>query len=124
MELSCCGGVRTGVGTEKRIKIVGELKASTRSSKTMANGNLLITGSAIVLGLLWLGAWIVGKIRRGEIEIGVHTALLALIAAILLVPFAMNVTAHLIANSMNHPTGEEHAGQPEDLSSAHRHNPL
>jgi len=90
----------------------------------MVDSNLLITGFAIVLGLVWLGVWILGKIRRGEIEMGVHTALLALLAAILLVPFAMNVTAHLMANSMHRPTGEEHGGQPEDLASAHRHDPL
>ena len=90
----------------------------------MVDGNLLMVGSAILLGLVWLGAWVLGKIRRGEIEIGVHTALLALLAAILIVPFAMNVTAHLVANSMYHPSGEEHAGQPEDLASAHRHDPL
>lgn len=90
----------------------------------MAEGHLLIIGSAILFCVVWLGVWLTRKIRRGEIEIGVHTVFLALLVAILLVPFAMNVTAHLIANSQHRTAGENHAGQPEDMASAHRHDPL
>jgi len=88
------------------------------------NSNLFITGSAIFIGLVWLGAWIFRKIRRGEIAIGLHTALLGLLAAILLIPFAMNFSAHLISNVMHDSSGVQHAGQPEDLAPDHRHDSL
>ena len=88
------------------------------------NGNLLIAGSAILIGVVWLGAWIFRKIKRGEIAIGFHTALLGLVAAILLLPFAMNFSAHLISNAMHDSSGVQHAGQPEDLAPAHKHDSL
>lgn len=90
----------------------------------MVDSKLLIAGSAILIGLVWLGAWIFKKIRRGEIVIGFHTALLALLVAILVVPFAMNFSAHLLSNAMQHSSGAQHAGQPEDLAPAHRHDSL
>ncbi|HET7060606.1 MAG TPA: hypothetical protein VFI43_00345 [Nitrosospira sp.] len=86
----------------------------------MIDSNLLITAAAVVLGLVWLGAWLLGKIRRGEIEIGTHTILLVLLAAILLVPFAVNVAGHLIANSLYRPSGENGA-QHEEAAPAHKH---
>ena len=90
----------------------------------MVDSNLLIAGSAILIGLAWLGAWIFRKIRRGEIAIGLHTALLGLLVAVLLVPFAMNFGAHLISNMMHDSSGAQHAKQPEDLAPAHRHDSL
>lgn len=90
----------------------------------MSESDLLLIGSVILACAVLLGGWLVRKIRRGEIEVGVHTMLLALLAAILLVPFAMNVTAHWIANSQHLTAGENHGGQPEDMASAHRHDPL
>ena len=45
------------------------------------SSNLLIAGSLILIGLVWVGAWIFRKIRRGEITVGFHTALLGLLAA-------------------------------------------
>ena len=88
------------------------------------SSNLLIAGSLILIGLVWAGAWIFRKIRRGEIAIGVHTALLGLLVAILLVPFAMNFGAHLISNSMHDLSGIQHDGQPEDLAPPHKHDTL
>lgn len=90
----------------------------------MVDSNLLIAGSAILIGLAWLGTWIFRKIRRGEIAIGLHTALLGLLVAILLVPFAMNFGAHLISNMMHDLSGAQHVRQPEDLAPAHRHDSL
>ncbi|HEX8873869.1 MAG TPA: hypothetical protein VF780_04520 [Nitrosospira sp.] len=90
----------------------------------MDYSNLLTGGSAILIGLAWLGAWIFRKIRRGEIAVGLHTALLGLLAAILFVPFAMNFGAHLVSNMTHNSSGSQHAGQPEDLASAHRHDSL
>jgi hypothetical protein len=46
--------------------------------------------------------------------------LLVLLAAILLVPFAMNVAGHLIANSLHRPIGEN-GEQHGEVSTAHRH---
>ena len=88
------------------------------------SSNLLIAGSLIFMGLIWVGAWIFRKIRRGEITVGFHTALLGLLAAILLVPFAMNFGAHLISNMIHDSSGVQHAGQPQDLAPAHRHDSL
>jgi hypothetical protein len=50
--------------------------------------------------------------------------LLGLLAAILLVPFAMNFGAHLISNMAHDSSGVQHDGQPEDLAPAHRHDSL
>ena len=88
------------------------------------SSNLLIAGSLVFIGLVWVGTWIYRKIRRGEITIGFHTALLGLLAAILLVPFAMNFAAHLISNVIHDSSGVQHAGQPQDLAPAHRHDSL
>jgi hypothetical protein len=63
--------------------------------------NLLLLVSAAVIGLVWLVAWLFMRVMRGEIDIGVNTALLILLAAILVVPFAMNFSAHILANSMH-----------------------
>lgn len=67
--------------------------------------NLLLLVSAAVIGLVWLVAWLFMRVMRGEIDIGVNTALLILVAAILVVPFAMNFSAHILANSL-HRTGD------------------
>jgi hypothetical protein len=50
--------------------------------------------------------------------------LLGLLAAILLVPFAMNFGAHLISNMAHNSSGVQHDGQPEGLAPAHRHDSL
>ena len=88
------------------------------------SSNLLIAGSLILIGLVCVGVWIFRKIRRGEITIGFHTALLGLLAAILLVPFAMNFGAHLISNMVQDSSGIQHDGQPEDLAAPHKHDTL
>ena len=67
----------------------------------MTDFSLVLIISAAVIGLVWLLAWFFIKVLRGEIDIGVNTALLILLAAILVVPFAMNFSAHMIANSMH-----------------------
>lgn len=88
------------------------------------SSNLLIAGSLILIGLIWAGAWIFRKIRRGEITVGFHTALLGLLAVILLVPFAMNFAAHLISNMVHDSSGIQHDGQSEDLAPPHKHDTL
>lgn len=88
------------------------------------SSNLLIAGSLILIGLVWAGAWIFRKIRLGEMTVGFHTALLGLLAVILLVPFAMNFGAHLISNMGRDPSGIQHDGQSEDLAPPHKHDTL
>ena len=63
---------------------------------------LVIGSLAFLIGLVWLGLWIFRKIMRGEIAVGVNMALLALLVIILLVPFAMNLSAHFLSQTMNH----------------------
>jgi hypothetical protein len=62
-------------------------------------------------GFFLLVVWFFLKMARGEISMGSHVALLVLLAAMLLVPFAMNFSAHLIS-------GIEHrSDHPEEASS-------
>lgn len=63
----------------------------------------VISGLTLLIGLVWLGAWIFRKIMHGEIGVSASTALLALLVVILLVPFAMNLSAHFLYQKMHHP---------------------
>lgn len=68
--------------------------------------SVFIIGSlAFLIGLVWLGVWVCRKILRGEIGVSVNTALLALLVVILLVPFAMNLSAHFVYEKMHHSSG-------------------
>jgi hypothetical protein len=71
--------------------------------------SLLLIISTAVIGLVWLVAWLFIRVMRGEIDIGVNTALLILLAAILVVPFAMNFSAHMIASSAYRSGDAEHS---------------
>ncbi|WP_159462730.1 hypothetical protein [Nitrosovibrio sp. Nv4] len=54
------------------------------------------------------------KIARGEIGISANAALLVMLAVILLVPFAMNFSAHLISGmTHNSSATEESISQPD-----------
>jgi len=75
----------------------------------MTDFSLVLIISAAVIGLVWLLAWFFIRVLRGEIDIGVNTALLILVAAILVVPFAMNFSAHILANSMHRTGDAEHS---------------
>ena len=80
----------------------------------MTDFSLVLIISAAVIGLVWLLAWFFIRVLRGEIDISVNTALLILVAAILVVPFAMNFSAHMIANSMHN------AGDAENPDAEHK----
>ena len=69
------------------------------------DGVFVIGGLAFLIGLVWLGVWIFRKIMRGEIAVSVNTALLALLVIVLLVPFAMNLSAHFLYQKVHHPSG-------------------
>lgn len=75
-----------------------------------------VTISILALaGFFLLVVWFFRKMARGEISMGSHIALLVLLAAMLLVPFAMNFSAHLIS-SIEHRSGhsEEASSQRGD----------
>ncbi|SFW30441.1 hypothetical protein [Nitrosovibrio sp. Nv17] len=75
----------------------------------------LILGLLLAIGLIYLCMGFFRRVARGETEVGVHTILLVLVVAILLVPFVMNVSAHLLAQ-LRHPHSEGGAVNAE----AHR----
>ncbi|MEO7464103.1 MAG: hypothetical protein ABIV42_01355 [Nitrosospira sp.] len=64
----------------------------------------IVSGLALLAGFVWLSVWIFRKIMRGEIAVSVNTALLALLVIILLVPFAMNLSAHFLYQRVHHPS--------------------
>ena len=79
------------------------------------DGGFVTTSVLILAGFFWLVVWFLKKLVRGEISLGGHTALLVLLAAILLVPFAMNFSAHLISTIVHHPGAtEDPVPQPGD----------
>lgn len=81
--------------------------------ETMVGSVFVITSLAFLIGLVWLGVWVFRKIMRGEIEVSVNTALLALLVVILLVPFAMNLSAHFVYEKMHHSEGTTTEGATE-----------
>jgi hypothetical protein len=87
----------------------------------MADSGLIIISVVILAGLLWLAIWVLRKIARGEIDVSVNTALVALLVVVLLVPLGLNFSAHLIFGKMNHSSTDEttehseHSEHPEQL---------
>lgn len=80
----------------------------------MTDSSFLIISSAVLIGFLWLLVWIFKKIARGEIGISINAALLVMLAAILLVPFAMNFSAHLISGMMHGSSTTENSDSQSD----------
>ena len=76
-----------------------------------------ISSLTLLIGLIWLGVWIFKKIMHGEIGVSVSTALLALLVIILLVPFAMNLSAHFLYERMHRPSDTK---EPLNKSSVER----
>ncbi|MBA2658127.1 MAG: hypothetical protein H0U72_00840 [Nitrosospira sp.] len=64
----------------------------------------IVSGLALLAGFVWLGVWIFRKVVHGEIAVSVNTALLALLVIVLLVPFAMNLSAHFLYQKVHHPS--------------------
>ncbi|HKX52616.1 MAG TPA: hypothetical protein VJM47_02330 [Nitrosospira sp.] len=79
------------------------------------DSSFVTTSILILTGFFLLVVWFLRKIARGETSMGSHAALLVLLAAILLVPFAMNFSAHLISG-IGHGSSqsEEASSQPGD----------
>ncbi|MEO5654555.1 MAG: hypothetical protein ABIR00_01035 [Nitrosospira sp.] len=79
----------------------------------MADSGLIIFSVVVLTGLLCLAIWVLRKIARGEIDVSVNTALVALLVVALLVPLGLNFSAHLIFGKMNHSSIDETAEHPE-----------
>ena len=75
----------------------------------MTDSSFIIISAAVLLGLISLIVWIFKKIARGEIGISVNAAVLITLAAILLIPFAMNFSAHLISGVIHNPGSTENS---------------
>lgn len=67
----------------------------------MSDSGFIIISLTVLAGSIWLVVRLFRKIARGESGISINAALLGLLAAILLIPFAMNFSAHLISVAMN-----------------------
>ncbi len=82
----------------------------------MVDSGFVLGGVALLISLVWMGVWIFRKIMRGEIAVSVNTALLALLVIVLLVPFAMNLSAHFLYQKVHHPSDHstEVAGRTTD----------
>lgn len=79
----------------------------------MVDSGLIIFSVIVLTGLLCLAIWVLRKIARGEIDVSVNTALVALLVVALLVPLGLNFSAHLIFGKMNHSSIDETAEHPE-----------
>ena len=79
----------------------------------MPDRGLIIISVVILAGLLWLAIWVLRKIARGELDVSVNTALVALLVVVLLVPLGLNFSAHLIFGKMNHSSTDETTEHPE-----------
>jgi hypothetical protein len=61
----------------------------------------LIVSAAVLTGFILLAVVIFRLVARGKIMMGPGAALVALLVAILLVPFAMNLSAHFLSNKLH-----------------------
>lgn len=68
---------------------------------TVIKRQLIKIGPAFLENSIFLTRWIFRKITRRPAGISFNTALVLLLAAILLIPFAMNYTAHLMSRILN-----------------------
>ena len=73
----------------------------------MTNSYFPILVSLVVVGLGWLVVWFFRKIASGELLIGMNTALLIMLAAILVIPFVLNFSGHLISIATQHVSDAE-----------------
>ncbi|MCX7184768.1 MAG: hypothetical protein NTW90_05985 [Nitrosospira sp.] len=68
---------------------------------TAIKNRIIRLGSTFLFGIAFLTTWVFRRITRRRAGISFNAALLLLLAAILLLPFAMNYTAHLLAEMSN-----------------------
>jgi hypothetical protein len=61
----------------------------------------LIVSAAVLIGFILLAVLVFRLVARGKIMMSPGAALVALLVAILLVPFAMNLSAHFLSNKLH-----------------------
>jgi hypothetical protein len=61
----------------------------------------LIVSAVVLTGFILLAVAVFRLVARGKIMMGPGGALIALLVAILLVPFAMNLSAHFLSNKLH-----------------------
>ena len=66
---------------------------------TAIKNRVIRLGSTFLFSSVFLTTWVFRRITRCRARISFNAALLLLLAAILLLPFAMNYTAHLLARN-------------------------
>ena len=69
--------------------------------------DFLIVSVVVLTGFILLAVFVFRMVARGKLMIGPGAALVALLVAILLVPFAMNLSAHFLSNKLHETTGPE-----------------
>jgi hypothetical protein len=69
----------------------------------------LIISAVVLTGFILLAVWIFRMVARGKIAMSPGAALVALLVAILVVPFAMNLSAHFLSGKL-HQSGEVEPG--------------
>jgi hypothetical protein len=67
----------------------------------------LIVSAAVLIGFILLAVVIFRLVARGKIMMSPGGALVALLVAILLVPFAMNLSAHFLSNKLHETSAPE-----------------
>ncbi|HEX7234554.1 MAG TPA: hypothetical protein VF243_04720 [Nitrosospira sp.] len=76
--------------------------------------DFLIISAVVLTSFILLAAWIFRLVARGKIIMGPGTALVALLVAILLVPFAMNLSAHFLSNKLHETSVPESAAEARE----------
>ncbi|HVW66057.1 MAG TPA: hypothetical protein VHB01_13710 [Nitrosospira sp.] len=74
----------------------------------------LIISGVVLTGFVLLAALVFRLVARGKIIMGPGTALVALLVAILLVPFAMNLSAHFLSNKLHENSTPESASETRE----------
>ena len=74
----------------------------------------MIISAAVLTAFILLAVLVFRLVARGKIIMSPGTALVALLAAILLVPFAMNLSAHFLSNKLHETDAPESAAQARE----------
>jgi hypothetical protein len=69
--------------------------------------DFLIVSAVVLTGFILLAVFVFRLVARGKLMMGPGAALVALLVAILLVPFAMNLSAHFLSNKLHETSGPE-----------------
>jgi hypothetical protein len=76
--------------------------------------NFLIISAVVLTGFILLAILVFKLVARGKIMMGPGTALVALLVAILVVPFAMNLSAHFLSNKLHETSVPESAAEARE----------